>query len=505
VTDQEKHLVSLEPREVEVTSQEKELLDMFLDFIEKNIKSKIDIDLLCKKLFLSKTDLYRKIKAITGEAPKEFIESFRLKRAMQLLRKNFGSVRAVGLEVGFTDEFHFSKRFKNLFGKSPKQYQKAYQESISTLISASPGEVPNIGNKNRRFSLNVDFVIDELDRAIIERVALTQTGQYFHFDDETGTQQRIKIFEVIEKLYNASVPMQLNRRFSHLTLAELFQFMSLEILEQKKKISRNVYYSDARLEIFDLDVTLSPAIRNAQSVAVVCMQEDLQAIANSYFELSTKTYGSTFNLSTSESFYFQPSGAGDMKSGVLVGEDIVVTSAGLISEKNVSDLRFVFEYQMEDPETPVKHIHSDNIYQGAQVLHMVEGEEGDWVLVKLDRKVTDRKFVPLSQRNIFYEQPLYIIGHPCSLPMKYAPGAFVDDIADNYFRADLDVYSSGIGSPIFCANTHELVGLVSEANYKDFRWTGNGWVTMSYPKINPEYQGSLCTRVAAFSKYLESS
>jgi hypothetical protein len=93
-------------------------------------------------------------------------------------------------------------------------------------------------------------------------------------------------------------------------------------------------------------------------------------------------------------------------------------------------------------------------------------------------------------------------GHPCGLPLKYSPGACVGEITENYFRADLDVYSGNSGSPVFCAETHELIGIVSRAQIPDFRWTGNSWITLRYPKTGAHYNGSQCSRASGFAKYI---
>jgi V8-like Glu-specific endopeptidase len=125
------------------------------------------------------------------------------------------------------------------------------------------------------------------------------------------------------------------------------------------------------------------------------------------------------------------------------------------------------------------------------------------MLIKLDRNVTGREIAVLSQRNIFYEQPVYVMGHPCGLPLKYAPGATIKETNPNYFRADLDVYGSNSGSPVFCAETHELIGIVSRGKVTDFRWTEDGWITLRYAKTDPDYKGSQCSRVSMFGKLLQ--
>ncbi|HLP45417.1 MAG TPA: hypothetical protein VK469_05705 [Candidatus Kapabacteria bacterium] len=79
-------------------------------------------------------------------------------------------------------------------------------------------------------------------------------------------------------------------------------------------------------------------------------------------------------------------------------------------------------------------------------------------------------------------------------PKKYQ----LDDL-----NTDLDFYSSNSGSPVFCAETHELLGIVSRRKAADFRWTEEGWMTLRYPKADPDYKGSQCSRASEFGKLLK--
>jgi len=71
---------------------------------------------------MSRTTLYRKILALTGEPPREFIRSYRLKRGAQLLKANFGNVTEVAFEVGFSSTTYFSKCFKEKFHLLPSAF-----------------------------------------------------------------------------------------------------------------------------------------------------------------------------------------------------------------------------------------------------------------------------------------------------------------------------------------------------------------------------------------------
>ena len=67
--------------------------------------------------------------ALTGDSPLQFVRSYRLKRAAQLLKANFGNVTEVAIEVGFSNIAHFSQCFKDEFHQLPSTYQASESES----------------------------------------------------------------------------------------------------------------------------------------------------------------------------------------------------------------------------------------------------------------------------------------------------------------------------------------------------------------------------------------
>ena len=71
---------------------------------------------------MSRMQLLRKIRALTGQAPGEFIRTTRLKRAAQLLDKKFGNVAEICYEAGFNNLSYFSKCFREFYGILPSDY-----------------------------------------------------------------------------------------------------------------------------------------------------------------------------------------------------------------------------------------------------------------------------------------------------------------------------------------------------------------------------------------------
>ena len=83
----------LQPAEISVSSVDREFIRELQQTIEKHLTdSEFHVEALSKKLYMNRVTLFRKIKALTGESPTEFIRSYRLKRAAQLLRNNAGNV-----------------------------------------------------------------------------------------------------------------------------------------------------------------------------------------------------------------------------------------------------------------------------------------------------------------------------------------------------------------------------------------------------------------------------
>lgn len=75
------------------------------------------------KLYMDRSTLYRKIMAIYGETPTDFIRFCRLKRAAQLLENNYGNVTQVAFEVGFISSSYFATCFSKMFHQLPTQYR----------------------------------------------------------------------------------------------------------------------------------------------------------------------------------------------------------------------------------------------------------------------------------------------------------------------------------------------------------------------------------------------
>jgi len=91
--------------------------------VELNISNyQFSVEHLADHMNLSRTQLLRKLKALTGFSPSDFIRSIRLQRAAQMIRQRVDTVTQIAYAVGFNDQSYFAKSFKKEFGVSPTEY-----------------------------------------------------------------------------------------------------------------------------------------------------------------------------------------------------------------------------------------------------------------------------------------------------------------------------------------------------------------------------------------------
>lgn len=109
-----------------VKNHELSFITDFYTTLRKNyIISEFNSENLTKELALSKSQVYRKIKKLTGFAPNQIIQEFRLKRSLSLLKNNDKTISEVAFDVGFNSPTYFAKLFHNRFNITPSDFTKS--------------------------------------------------------------------------------------------------------------------------------------------------------------------------------------------------------------------------------------------------------------------------------------------------------------------------------------------------------------------------------------------
>ena len=84
----------------------------------------MDVQRLAEAMNMSRSTLTRKLKAITGDTPLEFIRHIKMKHARRLLSDKRRNVSEVAAELGYQNRKYFTACFKDEFGMTPSEFQK---------------------------------------------------------------------------------------------------------------------------------------------------------------------------------------------------------------------------------------------------------------------------------------------------------------------------------------------------------------------------------------------
>lgn len=114
----------IEPPKLTVNTIDEQWLEQALKVVNENISNeKFSTDDFARLMLMSRTSLYTKMKALTGESVKEFIRRIRLNRAAELIGEGNLNISEISYQVGFATPSYFTTSFKKHFGCLPTEYQ----------------------------------------------------------------------------------------------------------------------------------------------------------------------------------------------------------------------------------------------------------------------------------------------------------------------------------------------------------------------------------------------
>ncbi|MFB9863863.1 hybrid sensor histidine kinase/response regulator transcription factor [Rufibacter immobilis] len=120
--------ISVQTSAVDIVSLDDKLIQNAIKLVEENMDCpEFSVEMMSKELGMSRVYLYKKIVALTGQSPVEFIRKIRLERAAQLLVKSQLTVAEVAYAVGFNNPRYFSKYFREQYGVLPSVYAESRQ------------------------------------------------------------------------------------------------------------------------------------------------------------------------------------------------------------------------------------------------------------------------------------------------------------------------------------------------------------------------------------------
>lgn len=109
----------------EMSANDKKFIDKLVEMMEANMDNgELIVDDLVQELAVSRSVFFKKLKALTGLAPIEFIKEMRVKRAAELIETGEYSISQISFMVGINDPRYFSKCFKQKYGMTPTEYKE---------------------------------------------------------------------------------------------------------------------------------------------------------------------------------------------------------------------------------------------------------------------------------------------------------------------------------------------------------------------------------------------
>ncbi|ELX66213.1 hybrid sensor histidine kinase/response regulator transcription factor [Prevotella nigrescens] len=110
------------PTEPVAQSAESQFVEKFRTIIQANLgNSELNVETISHEMGISRAQLYRKIKSITGISPNDIVREARMRRADRLLETTDKSVSEIAYEVGFSSPSYFTKCYREFFGRTPNK------------------------------------------------------------------------------------------------------------------------------------------------------------------------------------------------------------------------------------------------------------------------------------------------------------------------------------------------------------------------------------------------
>lgn len=123
--------ITLKSNNLKISQEYKDFLQKCLTIVEKHLNDNdFNIKTLAGEIGMSHSNLYRKIKSISGQSANGFIRVIRLRKAAEIMLTTDCTVYEVAYKVGFNDLKYFREQFSKLFGVNPSDYIKKYRDSF---------------------------------------------------------------------------------------------------------------------------------------------------------------------------------------------------------------------------------------------------------------------------------------------------------------------------------------------------------------------------------------
>lgn len=118
--------LSLQQFGINESDSNDDFLKQYIHIVKANLSNPdFDVPVIYETLGMSRTNFYRKVKAVTGLSPIDLIKNIRLEVAAKLLKESNLNISEIAQQVGFSSRSYFARSFKSVYGMSPTEYQES--------------------------------------------------------------------------------------------------------------------------------------------------------------------------------------------------------------------------------------------------------------------------------------------------------------------------------------------------------------------------------------------
>jgi len=231
-----------------------------------------------------------------------------------------------------------------------------------------------------------------------------------------------------------------------------------------------IYGQDNRRDIFQ--ETSSKLLEISESVAGLVHKKDINVILNTSSRRIFRDQPTMKMMCEEEKFIEQR--VLPRCTGFLVDKNKILTASHCVANsKDCQDYKWVFDFEMEDEINLSKNfLRQKNVYTCTKVLDQGFKIGLEYILIELDRSVSDRLPLELSTDEVDPQEELVTIGHPSGLPLKVIDEGFIKKIQNNVYYVNLDSYKGNSGAPVIAKNSGKIIGMIS-AGKADFYFDAN--------------------------------
>lgn len=223
-----------------------------------------------------------------------------------------------------------------------------------------------------------------------------------------------------------------------------------------------IYGTDDREDVYA--VTDEQQLFVAQATCLIVDESEITDNGNGTYSLSTSPWLTQGGITICPEEPFRGQLTAGFCTGFLIGGDLLATAGHCVNNGDCGSTAFVFGFQQINATTPpTTVIPAANVYFCSAIVNRQYSGNFDHTLVRLDREVVNREPLPIRRTGVVSNtDPLFVVGHPVTLPMKSADNAEVKNANGStaWFQANLDTYGGNSGSPVFGVNSGLIEGIL---------------------------------------------